>query len=89
MVPFRGLSQIAAGVAITKGRRPPRPTHLTFTEGLWTLVQRCWDEDPRRRPEAEEVLKALLTPSVFHPCDPTFVNRAIPSCAVKFPSGNG
>jgi anti-sigma factor ChrR (cupin superfamily) len=49
--------------AITQGTRPPRPTHPTFTENLWTLMRRCWDHDPHLRPEVSEVLQ-LLTLSV-------------------------
>ena len=63
-VPFSAQSHLAAIVAIMKGRRPPRPTHPTFTENLWTLMQRCWDHDPHLRPEVSEVLQVLLTPSV-------------------------
>ena len=40
-------------------KRPSRPTHPTFTEDLWTLVQRCWDQDPYSRPQILEVSKVL------------------------------
>ncbi|KAF9642058.1 hypothetical protein BDM02DRAFT_2731187 [Thelephora ganbajun] len=46
-----------------QGERPLRPTHPTFTENLWTLVQRCWDHDPHLRPEASEVLTVLHAPN--------------------------
>jgi len=52
-----------AMLRIVQGDRPPRPTHPTFTEGLWSLTQRCWGEDPQLRPEASEVLQVLLSPS--------------------------
>ena len=52
-------------LAITQGRRPPRPTHPNFAENLWTLMQRCWDQDPHLRPEVSEALQVLLTPSVL------------------------
>ena len=50
--------------AIAQGKRPPRPTHPTFTENLWTLMQHCWDHDPHLRPEVSEASQVLLTPLV-------------------------
>ena len=38
--------------AIKVDKRPPRPTHPDLTDGLWTLVQRCWDQEPHSRPRA-------------------------------------
>jgi len=39
--------------------------HSTCTEGPWTLIQHCWDQDPRSHPEASEALQVLLTVSVI------------------------
>ena len=60
-IPFIGSSTNAAMFAIAQGRRPQRPTHPTFPENLWTLMQRCWDHDPHLRPEVSEALRILLT----------------------------
>ena len=60
-IPFTGISTNAAMFAIVQGRRPPRPTHPTFTENLWTLMQRCWNHDPNLRPEVSEASRVLLT----------------------------
>ena len=58
---------ITAVADIEKGERPPRPAHLGVTEELWKLIKRCWDKDPRSRPEALEVLQIiLLGSSVSH-----------------------
>ncbi|KAF9643033.1 kinase-like protein [Thelephora ganbajun] len=66
-IPYSDGSPYRTLFAIMKGERPPRPTHPTFTENLWTLMQRCWSHDPRLRPEASEILDVLLTPaSVSH-----------------------
>lgn len=65
--PFHDTSLHSAMLAIVRGDRPPRPQHPAFTEHLWTLTRRCWDGDPHLRPEASEVLQALLASSVSHP----------------------
>ena len=59
-VPFSNNLLAAAVLAIMAGKRPPRPTHQQFTDRLWTLVQRCWDQNPPSRPEISEVFKVLL-----------------------------
>ncbi|KAF9644747.1 kinase-like protein, partial [Thelephora ganbajun] len=56
--PFSG-SQYRVMTVIAKGERPPRPEHPAVTDGLWGLIQRCWDQEPRLRPEAAEVLQVL------------------------------
>jgi len=58
-VPFSKNLPAAATLAIMAGERPPRPTHSQFTNQLWTLMQRCWNQDPLLRPEASEVFKVL------------------------------
>ena len=64
--PFPEDSITMATVAIVQGRRPPRPTHPGVTGALWRMMQRCWNGDPRLRPEASEVLRILLDSSVSH-----------------------
>lgn len=63
-VPFSNHSSVTAVMTIIQGGRPQRPTHPTFTENLWSLMQRCWDQDPHLRPQVTEVLQILLTSSV-------------------------
>ena len=66
-VPFPNYLTMSAMLAITKGERPPRPTHPTLTDDLWALMQRCWIHVPHLRPEVSEVLEvlALLVPGPF------------------------
>ena len=66
-IPFNNYVTIAAMLAVAKGERPPRPMHPTFTDTLWTLMQRCWDHTPHLRPEISEALEVLLIPSVSPP----------------------
>ena len=57
--PFSNLNPAAAMIAIVRGDRPPRPTHPTFTDTLWELMNKCWDRDRHGRPRMLEVLLAL------------------------------
>ena len=58
-VPFDNDTTAAALLAIMNGERPRRPNHPNFTDELWTLTQRCWDQDPHSRPEVSDVLNVL------------------------------
>jgi len=60
-VPFNDLSSNVAMFTIMRGERPPRPTYPTFTDDLWILMQRCWEQGPPSRPEASGVTQVLLT----------------------------
>ena len=51
-------------LATANGERPPRPAYPTFTDGLWALTKRCWDQEAHIRPQASEVLRILLGLSV-------------------------
>ena len=59
VVPFNNKPPVATMVAIMGGKRPQRPEHPAFTDELWTLIQRCWDQDPHSRPEVSEALRVL------------------------------
>ena len=59
--PFDLHLSITATLAIMRGDRPSRPTHPDFTDELWVLMQRCWDQDPRSRPDVSEVLQNLYS----------------------------
>jgi hypothetical protein len=58
-VPFHDKPPRAVVMAITGGERPPRPTHQGMTDGLWALVQLCWDQEARKRPHALRISCAL------------------------------
>lgn len=50
-----------AAVGILSGNRPERPAHSSLTDELWGFTQRCWDQDPLRRPGSSEVVRGLRT----------------------------
>ena len=58
-IPFSESTHEGAVFIMIAGERPPRPTHQQFTDQLWTLMQRCWDQNPHSRPEVSEVVKVL------------------------------
>ena len=58
-VPFSDKPPRAAMLAIVGGKRPPRPIHPTLTDRLWGLTRRCWDQEPRRRPQVLQILCGL------------------------------
>lgn len=62
-VPFSDRPLRAAVLAIAAGERPPRPTHPTLTDGLWALIQRCWDQGAHLRPRALRVVCDLYVSS--------------------------
>ncbi|GIM04032.1 hypothetical protein Vretimale_8663 [Volvox reticuliferus] len=61
--PWAGLTLVQIAAAVTFGRQRP-PLELLRPERcppkLKSLIQRCWDEVPERRPAAAEVVKELL-----------------------------
>ncbi|KAJ7305620.1 hypothetical protein DFH08DRAFT_944951 [Mycena albidolilacea] len=62
--PFPELrTDAAVAIAVLQGRRPPRPTSCLGTpalEGLWNLLQDCWDQSPEKRPTASQVVERLM-----------------------------
>ena len=59
VVPFNEKPSRAAVLATVGGERPARPIHPNFTDALWTMMQQCWDHDPRRRPKVLQILCSL------------------------------
>ena len=58
-VPFDLHTSITAALAVMRGERPPRPAHPDFTDEMWALMERCWNQDPHSRPDMSEVLQDL------------------------------
>ena len=57
--PFPQLSRLLVESELLEGKRPTRPSHPAVIEPLWSLMQRCWDQDPQSRPTVMEVLECL------------------------------
>ncbi|KAJ7607025.1 kinase-like domain-containing protein, partial [Mycena polygramma] len=65
--PFPELRTDGAVInAVLEGCRPSRPEScsLPSLDGLWNLLQRCWNEEPATRPTAAELVKQLMGPDI-------------------------
>lgn len=58
-VPFRDSQAYEVVMLVAAGTRPPRPDHPALADHLWELIQRCWNADPKSRPQALEVKNTL------------------------------
>ena len=59
--PFDDPNFIGQRIKILDGERPPRPINPTLTDDVWTLVRRCWDQEPQLRPGMRRVLQDLAS----------------------------
>ncbi|KAJ7873555.1 kinase-like domain-containing protein [Mycena leptocephala] len=84
--PFPDLyTDVAVAMAVLQGERPSRPLLLPgapVMDGLWNLLQMCWEQNPQNRPTASQIVGRLMgdgiqatkTPSTTD-WDETFTSR--------------
>ncbi|KAG6819971.1 hypothetical protein H0H93_006947 [Arthromyces matolae] len=68
-VPFAHLLREAAVInGVRKGARPTRPvedslswTNWGLTKDIWSLMHRCWDSEPAKRPSVQEIKSHLVS----------------------------
>ncbi|KAG6808442.1 hypothetical protein H0H92_004106 [Tricholoma furcatifolium] len=66
-VPFADISwEIRVIHSVCAGYRPTRPpgsgppwTEWGLTEAIWSLMENCWRQDPKKRPSAAEIVQSL------------------------------
>jgi len=56
-MPFHKHPDIIVFMKVVEGERPPRGDR--FTDGLWGVLERCWEPQPNNRPSIEDVLQCL------------------------------
>ena len=63
-MPFYQFTTLAAVInRVINGERPERPRGAWFTDGVWEMLERCWNHEPSERINAESVLLCLeMTP---------------------------
>lgn len=79
---FYNRENTPAVTKVLEGERPERPQGTEgkwFTDGIWNLLQRCWEHSPCSRPKAEHALRYLEKVS----------GRWIPPQTVAFPLAAG
>lgn len=65
VIPFHNSRNDAAVIAaVLSGKRPSRPPQpqaeeVGLSSSVWALIERCWDQDPRKRPIIASVIEAL------------------------------
>ncbi|KAJ7883507.1 kinase-like domain-containing protein [Mycena olivaceomarginata] len=65
-VPFHELrNDMAVMTRVGQGYRPSRPELCSGTaiDGLWELMEQCWEQSPQMRPTAFEIVERLGGPS--------------------------
>ncbi|KAG9227793.1 hypothetical protein CCMSSC00406_0000561 [Pleurotus cornucopiae] len=58
-IPFHDLKRDGQVIVlVSQGHRPTRPGHIS--DGVWSLVQECWEQEPSARPTSREIMDRLL-----------------------------
>ncbi|KAF9255400.1 kinase-like protein [Marasmius fiardii PR-910] len=56
-VPFHALNDPAVIVAVMVNKEhPPRPEGTLLNDGMWKIMEDCWNFDPRLRPTASDIV---------------------------------
>jgi len=59
--PFDSWNDQQVTLLLSQGTRPGRPEHEQFTPKMWSLTRKCWKQNPKKRPDIEEVLRKLTS----------------------------
>jgi serine/threonine protein kinase len=57
--PFALHTEQQVILLLARDSRPNKPVHVQFSPKMWSLTKKCWDKDPKKRPDIPEVLKKL------------------------------
>jgi len=58
--PFETETHVVAAQNHGKGKRPEMPENAQkggLTDEIWKLLERCWEQKPKKRPTMEEVVR--------------------------------
>ncbi|KAF9789414.1 kinase-like domain-containing protein [Thelephora terrestris] len=58
-LPFDEYHEHQVILLLAEDKRPDKPVHPQFTPKLWSLTNKCWAKNPKRRPNIIEVLREL------------------------------
>jgi hypothetical protein len=60
--PFSDIKPLELAYRISCGLRPEKPANaeaIGVSDSLWSLIQKCWDDEKTRRPQIQEVMATL------------------------------
>jgi hypothetical protein len=62
--PFHNLKIFQIILPVIQGERPAHPSaevceRTGLTDGIWNLIESCWDQQPDQRPIASDVVERL------------------------------
>ena len=71
LIPFHNMHEHAVSFQVIRGRRPPRPSicepwnmaceDLGLDDETWAVIDKCWNQEPEKRPVAKVVCAFLCT----------------------------
>ncbi|KAF8206973.1 hypothetical protein K438DRAFT_418296 [Mycena galopus ATCC 62051] len=82
---FEIKNDIQLALRVLGGLRPSRPETVSVEDGLWLLLQDCWNEEPTKRPGSPRLLNdyALLPlERKKHRLPQTGTRNSVPNFAV-------
>ena len=59
-VPFQGQEPAVAASRVLRGERPEIPKNaaqIGLTPDIWKFLERCWNQNPKKRPKIKEVVR--------------------------------
>lgn len=46
---------------VSLGHRPERRTNPPLGDEAWQLIEKCWDQDPGKRPSMDDVVDTMIS----------------------------
>ena len=57
---YRIVDEYAVATAVLNGRFPERKEYREVSDGMWRVLELCWNKDPIRRPSMEYLHECLI-----------------------------
>ena len=60
-LPFAKGDDIRVISQVINGHRPQRLSEPPLREEAWKLIDKCWDQDPGKRPSMDDVVDTMIS----------------------------